>query len=62
MTEETLNGLDINDLFDLMVKSVHELLTMSKNRENKLAIHTKQKEVELIQRVFLIRRGEFPGG
>ena len=62
MTEETLNGLDINDLFDLMVKSVNELLTMSKNRENKLAIHTKQKEVELIQRVFMIRRGEFPAG
>ena len=62
MTEENLKGLDINDLFDLMTKTVNELLTMSKNKENNLAINSKHKEVELIQKIILHKRGEFPAG
>jgi hypothetical protein len=51
MTEESLMALDINDLLDVMVKSVNELLIIDKIPQNKSAIKSKQKELELIQKV-----------
>ena len=51
MTEESLMVLDINDLLDVMVKSVNELLIIDKTPQNKSAIKSKQKELELIQKV-----------
>ena len=62
MTEESLIALDINDLLDVMVKSVTGLLGIGKIPQNKLAIKSKQKEVELIQKVILARRAELSHG
>lgn len=33
MDEDSLNKLPINDLFDLLVKSVNELLELNKNQD-----------------------------
>ena len=62
MTEESLQALPINDLFDLMVKSMNELLAMNKIPHDKLSIKAKQKEVELLQKVIVAKRAEFPPG
>ena len=55
MTEESLNKLPIDDLFDLLVKSVNELLVLHKNQDQ-LKMISKQKEVELIQKVILAKK------
>jgi hypothetical protein len=55
MTEEYLNKLPIDDLFDLLVKSVNELLELHKNQDQ-LNMILKQKEVELIQSVIVAKR------
>lgn len=56
MTEENLNKMSINDLFDLMVKSVNELLDMHKYHEHVFRTEIKRKEIELIQRVIVAKR------
>ena len=56
MNEEALNKMSINDLFDLMVKSVNELLDMHKNHENVFVTELKRKEIELLQRVIVAKR------
>jgi len=58
MTEESLIALGLNDLLDVMIKSVNELLVMNRIPQNKLAVKSKQKEVELIQKVILAKRAE----
>ena len=62
MNEEELHTLHVNDLFDLMVKSLTELSAMHKIRPDKLAIMSKQKYLELIQRIIVAKRSEFPPG
>ena len=62
MTEESLIALGINDLLDVMVKSVTELLGIDKTPQNKLAIKSKQKEVELIQKIIWAKKAEFSNG
>ena len=57
MTEESLIALDIDTLLDVMVKSVNELLVMDKTLRNKSAIKSKQKELELIQKVIWGKKG-----
>ena len=56
MNEEALNKMSINDLFDLMVKSVNELLDMHKSHENVFVTELKRKEIELLQRVIVAKR------
>jgi hypothetical protein len=60
MTQESLHELHINDLLDLMVKSVNELLVLDRVPENKLTIKAKMNEVELIQKVIALRRAQLP--
>ena len=62
ITEEELNGLNVDDLFSLLTENLSELFVMEHSKKDRLAIHTKQKEVELIQRVLIIRRSGFPPG
>ena len=57
MTEESLSKLPIDDLFDLLVKSVNDLLELHKNQDQ-LNMILKQKEVELIQRVIVAKRAD----
>ena len=56
MTEESLQELHLNDLLDLMVKSMNELLVLNKNPQDKIIIKKKMNEVELIQKVIVNRR------
>jgi len=58
MTAESLNKMPINDLFDLMVKSVNELLDMHKSNELVTKVDAKRKEVEMIQIVIVTKRAE----
>lgn len=60
MDENSMNKMSINDLFDLMVKNVNELLDMHKNHEDLKILDDKRKEVELLQRIIVAKRAEFP--
>ena len=60
MTEESLSSISLNDLFDLMVKTMNELLAIEKVPQNREAINDKQKEVELLQRVIVARKSALP--
>ena len=51
MTEESLNELPLEELIATMVKSVNELLAMNKAHESITIVRTKQREVEMMQRV-----------
>jgi hypothetical protein len=62
MSENDLNRLHINDLLDVMVKSMNELLAINKAPQNNLSIKLKQKEVELIQKVIVTKRAELQSG
>jgi len=59
MTEESLTILSVDELLDVMVKSVNELLAINKVPQNKSDIKQKQKEVELIQRVIAEKKAYF---
>jgi len=56
MTEESLQALHMNELLDIMVKSVNELLVLNKNPHDKISIKTKMNEVELIQKAIAFKR------
>ena len=61
MNEDSLNNMRLSDLFDLMVKTVNELLDMHKNHEHVSRLDDKRQEVEILQKVILARRAkEFP--
>ena len=59
ITTESLHTLYVNDLFALLAKYKNELYAMERNKEDKSAIKSRQKEVELIQRVLIAKRAEF---
>ena len=58
MTEESLHDLNMNDLIDLMVKSVNELLVLNRQPHDKAAIKRKMDEVERIQKEIGDRRAQ----
>lgn len=61
MNEDSLNNMRLNDLFDLIVKTVNELLNMHKNHEHVSRLDDKQQEAEILQKVILVKRvKEFP--
>jgi len=62
MTEEELQGIHVNHLYKLLAKHLNELIGMERNNEDKLAIKAKQQEVELIQKVLLVKTIESPPG
>ena len=60
MSEKTLNTIPIRELLNLLTKNNNELYGMERNKEDKLAIREKQKEIELIQRVLIAKKAAFP--
>ena len=60
MTEESLHALPLDELLALMVKSVNELLELNKHPQYKFASKSKMTEVELIQKVIVSKKAEFP--
>ena len=60
MTEESLHALPLDELLALMVKSVNELLELYKHPQYKFASKSKMTEVELIQKVIVSKKAEFP--
>jgi len=59
MTEDELNKIPINDLFDLMIKSTKELIDFD-CEQHKLEYEEKKSEVQLLQRIITAKRAEFP--
>jgi hypothetical protein len=62
MSEESLNTISIRELLNLLTKNNNELFGMERNKEDKVAIREKQKEVELIQRVLIAKKKASPVG
>jgi hypothetical protein len=61
MNEDALNNMRLNELFDLLVKSVNELLDMHKNHEHVSRLDDKRQEIEILQKVILAKRAKkFP--
>jgi hypothetical protein len=58
MTEEYFHTLPINELFKRLAKCNNELFAMERNKEQKSVIKTKQKEIEIIQRVLIAKGGK----
>jgi len=58
MDEKSLKKLPINDLINLMVKSVNELLELHKT-QNQQEMVSKSKEVQLLQKLIAVKRAEF---
>jgi hypothetical protein len=57
MTEDSLYQITAGELFDLMAITADELLLLSNDHDGYLE---KKKEMEMIQRVMVDRRAEFP--
>lgn len=66
MTEDTLKYLSLDAVSVLMQQSIKELKEAidkrDKNEEDETAIENKKKQIELIQRVLIAKRAEFPPG
>lgn len=56
MTEESLNQLSLDELLDLMVKSVNELLELHKTHGYATKLGEKNYEIRIIQKVILSKR------
>ena len=54
MDESDTRKLEINDLFELMVKCTKELVALS-NSANTDAFDEKKREVELLQRIIVTK-------
>ena len=61
MTEDEINKLPIDKLFDLMIKCTGELITLT-HSIYKSEYEKKKKEVQLLQRAIIAKRAEFPPG
>ena len=61
MTEDFLNSLSIDELFNVMMESTTELEDMI-NRESETKIEAKRKEVQLIQRFIVAKKAQFRPG
>ena len=61
MTEDNLNKLCIDELFDLLMKMTKEL-TDFKSTQNEIEHDAKKNEVQLLQRVIVAKRAEFSLG
>ena len=59
MTEDDLNKLSINELFDLMVIKTQDLIAFN-NIKNEIEHESKKEELKLIQRTIVARRADFP--
>ena len=55
MSEENLKCIPVTDLIDLMVISVNELIVLHKKRDH-LNMGSKNKEVQLIQKIIASKR------
>ena len=61
MTEDHLNKLDTENLFDLMMQSTRELIALTHSEHTK-EYEDKREEVQLLQRIIVKRRAEFRPG
>jgi hypothetical protein len=61
MTEQELNNLPIDELFDLMIKRTSELIALTHSGHTPEFDATK-KELQLIQRIIVEKRAEFRPG
>ena len=61
MTEDNLNKLCIDELFNLLMKSTKEL-TDFKSTQNEIEHDAKKNEVQLLQRIIVAKRAEFSPG
>jgi hypothetical protein len=61
MTEDILEKLPINAVFDLMTQSKEDLLA-ARNKNDKTAINASKEEVELLQKFLVSKRIEFLPG
>ena len=59
MNEADLNKLSIDELFDLLMLRTRELVDLS-HTPNKKDYDNKTTEVQLIQRIIVEKRAEFP--
>ena len=59
MTEADINKMPINDLFDLLMKSTQELIDFN-CEQHQVEYDEKKSEVQLIQRIIVAKRAEFP--
>ena len=57
MSEENLKYIPVTDLIDLMVISVNELIVLHKKHDY-LNMDSKNKEVQLIQKVIAFKRAQ----
>ena len=57
MSEENLKYISVTDLIDLMVVSVNELIVLHKKHDY-LNMGSKNKEVQLIQKVIASKRAQ----
>ena len=65
-TEDTFRNLPIGALLDLMEENMNELLktinTVEQKEENKKTVDLLKKEIELLKKVIVAKRAEFPPG
>jgi hypothetical protein len=59
MTEADINKMPINELFDLLMKSNQELIYFN-CEQDRVEYDEKKIEVQLIQRIIVAKRAEFP--
>lgn len=59
MSESDLYNLSIDELFDLLMKSTRELIDFNCER-HEVEYEEKKNEVQLIQRIIVKKRAEFP--
>jgi len=64
--EDTFRNLPIGALLDLMEENMNELLktinTVEQKVENKKTVDLLKKEIELLKKVIVAKRAEFPPG
>jgi hypothetical protein len=59
--EDSLSKVHINVLFDMLVARTTEIMNLDKKEDN-IEFGIKKKEIELLQRIIITRRSEFPPG
>jgi hypothetical protein len=59
--EDSLSKVHINVLFDMLVERTTEVMNLDKKEDN-IEFGIKRKEIELLQRIIIARRSEFPPG
>jgi phosphorylcholine metabolism protein LicD len=61
MIEDSAKNIDINDLFDMLMKSTKELVELIP-KEHTTEYQIKKEQVQLLQRIIIQKRSEFRPG